>query len=126
MSNIMPPTSFLLHHHCLIKFALEPSPFFIASSLFNDIGTGSHGDIHLCVHLCFLEHHRHHDHHHHHHHGENVPEQPPERREVDMKTRTREPVLPCNPEKYCKCLNVQNATLKKIENVYIGQMYSNV
>ena len=33
-----------------------------------------------------------------------LPEKPPERREVDMKTRTRDPVLPCNPEKTWKMI----------------------
>ena len=35
-----------------------------------------------------------------------LPEKPPERREVDMKTRTREPVLPCATLKILKILEM--------------------
>ena len=46
-----------------------------------------------------------------------LPEKPPERREVDMKTRTREPVLPCNPEKTWKIVKCsRNRQIQMFKN----------
>ena len=118
-------TWLLLHHLWSVKLLWNLATTSIASSLFNESFSGSRGDTFFVNFIplnwiskmkfhfmkAFINSH-HHLHNGHPHHDDKcgLPEKPPERREVDMKTRTREPVLPCATLKilkYWKC-----ATLK--------------
>ena len=118
-------TWLLLHHLWSVKLWWNLATTSIASSLFNESFSGSRGDtffvnfipLNLISKMKFhfmkaiiISHYHLHNGHLHHDDKCGLPEKPPERREVDMKTRTREPVLPCATLKifkYWKC-----ATLK--------------
>ena len=124
-------TWLLLHHLWSVKLLWNLATTSIASSLFNESFSGSRGDTFFVNFIplnwmsmmkfhfmkAFINSH-HHLHNGHPHHDDKcgLPEKPPERREVDMKTRTRDPVLPCNPENIANvqiCLNVHPWKLSK-------------